>query len=54
MSKRKIERNKEIYKKHKQGLSMYVLALEYEVTPPAIFKIIKREEKDDKEALCKK
>ena len=54
MSKRKIERNKEIYKKHKQGLSMYVLALEYEVTPPAIFKIIKREEKDDKEAKCKK
>lgn len=44
MSKQKIERNQEIYKKHKQGKSMYALALEYSVTQPAIFKIIKREE----------
>jgi len=45
MSKQKLERNQEIYKKHKLGKSMYALALEYSVTQPAIFKIIKREER---------
>ncbi len=45
MSKQKTERNQEIYKKHNEGKSTYVLALEYHITQPAIFKIIKREEK---------
>ena len=45
MSKAKTERNQEIYRKHKQGKSTYVLAVEYRITPPAVFKIIKREER---------
>ena len=45
MSKQKTDRNQEIYEKHKQGKSMYALALEYGITQPAIFAIIKREER---------
>jgi len=47
MSKAKIDRNQEIYKKHKQGMSTYALAFEYHITQPAIFKIIKREQKKE-------
>jgi len=46
MSKPKTDRNIEIYKKHKKGISTYKLALEYQITQPAIFKIIKREERN--------
>jgi len=45
MSKAKTDRNQEIYKKHKQGKSTYVLAVEYKITQPAIFKIIQREKR---------
>ncbi len=47
MSKQKTDRNQEIYKKHKQGKSTYALSFEYQITQPAIFKIIKREEKKE-------
>ncbi|MGI8419486.1 MAG: Mor transcription activator family protein [Candidatus Levyibacteriota bacterium] len=47
MSKQKLQRNQEIYAKHKQGKSMYALALEYQITQPAVFKIIKREQKKE-------
>lgn len=45
MSKPKTDRNQEIYKKHKKGASTYRLAFEYHITQPAVFKIIKREER---------
>ena len=45
MSRQKIERNRQIYKKNKKGKSTYALAREYDISQPAIFKIVKREER---------
>lgn len=46
MSKRKVTRNRRIYDLHTDGLSTYILARRYHISPPAVLKIIHRERRE--------